>query len=232
MKMYLSQKLYLDLDIHRLVCHEGTEKEKSYRLTIPESNILLCLLKKRNSVVKKDELIAVGWESQVVGSNSLNVAIYRIRKYLSEDNTIELSNVPKIGYKLLIEEVQVTDEVALNGEHEAEKEPIVEEKPLVNISEKPNLDIGTRFKAVLKRTMFRNKLATTLILLLVNIFIVQGYVIVFSSKVDIKCIETSQSITCASDEYNGVIQSNDSGISVLSNLFSFHKEEKNRSDKQ
>lgn len=224
MKTYLSNYSYIDLDTHRLVIHEGIDKEASFRLTIPESNILLCLHQKRNTVVKKEELVAVGWEAQVVGTNSLNVAIYRIRKCLLADDTIELENVPKIGYRLNIEETnsfKQLEKIAIRSIQEPEK--VLE----TNVNQKLNVEIDPIIKVSHRKPSINIDFITAFFLLVINIIIVQGVLIVFLGLVDVKCVNNSSSMTCTSGGYNGAVTNEESGLTVVSNMFSFNNEEIN-----
>ncbi|AQW60352.1 winged helix-turn-helix domain-containing protein [Vibrio owensii] len=75
---------------------------KSFSITIPESCILDRLCKSPGDVVVKDELILEAWGSaEIIGPNSLPVAITNLRKVLEIDN-IKILNVPKKGYRIQI----------------------------------------------------------------------------------------------------------------------------------
>ncbi len=72
---------------------------KSVSITFPES----CVLEQLSlslDVVAKDVLISAAWGSpDIIGPNSLPVAITNLRKVLELDN-IKILNVPRKGYKL------------------------------------------------------------------------------------------------------------------------------------
>lgn len=73
---------------------------KSLSLTQPESSILRCLHQNIGQIVSKQDLIVAGWgRPDIIGPNSLPVAMANIRKVLSLAE-IEIVNVPKVGYKL------------------------------------------------------------------------------------------------------------------------------------
>lgn len=77
---------------------------KSFSITIPESCILDRLCKSAGDVVVKDELILEAWGSaEIIGPNSLPVAITNLRKVLEIDN-IKILNVPRKGYRIQIPE--------------------------------------------------------------------------------------------------------------------------------
>jgi len=72
---------------------------KAMTLTHPESAILKCLYQNQGQVVAKDDLTVAGWgRPELIGPNSLPVAIANIRKVLSLTE-LEIVTVPKVGYK-------------------------------------------------------------------------------------------------------------------------------------
>ncbi|MGN2614467.1 winged helix-turn-helix domain-containing protein [Aliivibrio fischeri] len=77
---------------------------KSYVITIPESKILKLLIENKNTSITKNDLIVTAWgHPDFIGPNSLAVAISNIRKIIEHDGLI-LKNIPKVGYKLIIDE--------------------------------------------------------------------------------------------------------------------------------
>lgn len=73
---------------------------KSMTLTHPESAILLCLYQSVGNVVTKHDLLVAGWgRPDIIGPNSLPVAMTNIRKVLNLAE-IEIINIPRVGYKL------------------------------------------------------------------------------------------------------------------------------------
>ncbi|MCE3297359.1 MAG: DNA-binding response regulator [Crocinitomicaceae bacterium] len=73
--------------------------EKS--LTKKEAQILACLCKFKNQVVSREIVMNAVWgqEDYFIG-RSLDVFITKLRKYLSEDASIQISNIHGIGFKL------------------------------------------------------------------------------------------------------------------------------------
>lgn len=54
-----------------------------------------------NTVVKRDELVKRVWEDQgVFVGRSLDTYISKLRKKLQEDDSIKITNIHGIGYKL------------------------------------------------------------------------------------------------------------------------------------
>ncbi|AXN30598.1 winged helix-turn-helix domain-containing protein [Vibrio coralliilyticus] len=76
------------------------DANKSFSITIPESSVLKKLITEKDSVVSKDDLIVEAWgRPDIIGPNSLPVAITNLRKVLEMDN-IKIVNVPRKGYRL------------------------------------------------------------------------------------------------------------------------------------
>lgn len=74
--------------------------------------VLLMLFDARGSVVTRDDLFATAWGGVFVGDDSLNRAIARARKTLSESvpGSFEIETIPRTGYRLVGEAVGVGDE--------------------------------------------------------------------------------------------------------------------------
>ncbi|ASI91793.1 helix-turn-helix domain-containing protein [Vibrio mediterranei] len=84
--------------------------QKSFSITLPESCILESLIKNDRKISTKEELIIAAWGNpEVIGPNSLPVAITNLRKVLELDN-IKIINVPKKGYKLHIPDIELSPE--------------------------------------------------------------------------------------------------------------------------
>jgi DNA-binding response OmpR family regulator len=67
-------------------------------LTVKESQILELLLENKGEIVKRDDILFKFWETNdFFSSRSLDVFISKIRKYLSEDKSIHLTNAKGIG---------------------------------------------------------------------------------------------------------------------------------------
>ncbi len=74
-------------------------------LTKKEAQILKILYKFRNQVVERDVVLNAVWgqDDYFVG-RSLDVFITKLRKYFKEDESIQISNIHGIGFKLEIAE--------------------------------------------------------------------------------------------------------------------------------
>lgn len=76
------------------------ENEKAFSITFPESFILQKLAEDEGEVVTKHDLIVAAWgRPEIIGANSLPVAITNLRKIL-ELSSIRITNIPRKGYKI------------------------------------------------------------------------------------------------------------------------------------
>lgn len=84
--------------------------QKSFSITLPESCILEALLKNEQKMSTKEELIIAAWGSpEIIGPNSLPVAITNLRKVLEIDN-VKIINIPRKGYKINIPDLEPSPE--------------------------------------------------------------------------------------------------------------------------
>lgn len=85
-----------DTENYKLI-HPNFEKS----LTKKEAQILACLCKFKNQIVSREIVMNAVWgqEDYFIG-RSLDVFITKLRKYLSEDPKIQISNIHGIGFKL------------------------------------------------------------------------------------------------------------------------------------
>ena len=83
--------------------------QKSFSITLPESCILEVLIKNEQRISTKEELTIAAWGSpEIIGPNSLPVAITNLRKVL-ELNSIKIINIPRKGYKIHICDFESSD---------------------------------------------------------------------------------------------------------------------------
>jgi len=86
---------YLDLLLKR----EQFEK----RLTQKEADVLLYLYQNRNNIVPRADILKKVWkQNDYFVGRSLGVFISRLRKYLSEDESISIENIHGIGFKFVL----------------------------------------------------------------------------------------------------------------------------------
>lgn len=79
-------------------------KDKTKKLTLKEAELLKYLIVHKNEVVKRsDILIAVWGKDDYFLGRSLDVFISRLRKYLKDDNNLEISNRHGVGFVFKVE---------------------------------------------------------------------------------------------------------------------------------
>ena len=78
------------------------EDEVVKRLSALECKLLKLLMLNMNEVIHREQIEQEIWGDFVTESSeqSLNNYISKLRKYLAEDNRLELATIPKVGYKL------------------------------------------------------------------------------------------------------------------------------------
>ena len=71
------------------------------RLTRKESEVLRHLCLSPNEIVTRDNILFSIWgDNDYFNGRSLDVFIAKLRKYLSDDNKVQINNIPKVGYIL------------------------------------------------------------------------------------------------------------------------------------
>jgi len=73
----------------------------SKRLTTKETAILKLLSENKNKIVKRNDILSQVWGNEdYFTGRSLDVFITKLRKYLSQDKSVRIENIPTIGYIL------------------------------------------------------------------------------------------------------------------------------------
>ena len=70
------------------------------RLTLSEGKLLTLLANHPDETISRQEMEQELWEDGYTNEQSLNNFMAKLRKYLSEDDTLELTTIPKVGYRL------------------------------------------------------------------------------------------------------------------------------------
>ncbi len=71
------------------------------RLTIREAEVLKMLCDSKNNIVKREQILTSIWgENDYFAGRSLDVFISKLRKYFSDDPSVKIDNIPKIGFIL------------------------------------------------------------------------------------------------------------------------------------
>lgn len=78
--------------------------EKSERkLTEKEAELLNFLYQHRDRIIKREEVLNHLWEeSDFFSGRSLDVFISRLRKYLVEDNSVQIESIRGVGFRFLV----------------------------------------------------------------------------------------------------------------------------------
>lgn len=106
----MSVNIYFDLTSGRIFSN-STEVG---RLNYSERLVFELLVKEKNKIVPKDDLLAAGWPGRVVVPNSLNIAIKSIRGTLERAGVhSEPETIPKMGYKLSADIIFINSELEI-----------------------------------------------------------------------------------------------------------------------
>ena len=103
-KMLFGQKLMigdytLDSLKHQLI-YQGEPLKLSFR----ESELLRKLYEQKDKVIPREEIMRAYWSyDKYFTGRSLDVFISRIRKYLSQDPRIKITNIRGVGYMLTVD---------------------------------------------------------------------------------------------------------------------------------
>lgn len=79
-------------------------KDKDITLTEREAALLKLFLDNPNSVLKREKILTALWgtDDYFMG-RSLDVFISRLRKIIKEETNVRIENIPRVGFKLVIE---------------------------------------------------------------------------------------------------------------------------------
>jgi DNA-binding response OmpR family regulator len=74
----------------------------SIRLTERETKLLAELIKQKNKIIKREDLLLKVWgKNDYFLGRSLDVFITKLRKYLKEDGSISIENIHGVGFQLM-----------------------------------------------------------------------------------------------------------------------------------
>ena len=72
------------------------------RLTQKEADVLYFLIQNKNRIIQRSEILKKVWkQDDYFTGRSLDVFISRLRKYLTEDDSIQIENIHSVGFKLI-----------------------------------------------------------------------------------------------------------------------------------
>ncbi|MEI6138848.1 MAG: response regulator transcription factor [Mariniphaga sp.] len=93
--------LFTFTPINLRLSNDGSNQDLTHR----ESLLLEYLIKHRNKVVKREEILKSVWgNDHFFSSRSMDVFISRLRKMLKSDPTVKIESIHNVGYRLLIDE--------------------------------------------------------------------------------------------------------------------------------
>ncbi|MGE8290464.1 MAG: response regulator transcription factor [Sphingobacterium sp.] len=103
-KMLFGQKLMIgDYTLDSLK-HQLIYQEEMLKLSFRESELLRKLYEQKDKVIAREEIMRAYWShDKYFTGRSLDVFISRIRKYLSQDPRIKITNIRGVGYMLTVD---------------------------------------------------------------------------------------------------------------------------------
>lgn len=88
-------------DSRQLLLFDNSGKKK--KLTMREAELLKLLCENQNQVVSKTSILLKVWgDDSFFNSRSMDVFISRLRKYLEQEECVNLVNLRGVGYKLVV----------------------------------------------------------------------------------------------------------------------------------
>lgn len=89
---------HFEFDHANLCLHH---EEENRNLTQREADLLLLLVKNRNEVIKRSDILERIWgQDDYFLGRSLDVFVSRLRKYLKADERIKIENIHGVGFRL------------------------------------------------------------------------------------------------------------------------------------
>lgn len=89
-------------DHKNLLLKKGEQSEK---LTQKEGDLLKFLIENKNNIIKREEILKKLWgKNDYFLGRSMDVFISRLRKYLRQDDSIDIENIHGVGFRLNIED--------------------------------------------------------------------------------------------------------------------------------
>ncbi|WP_293942130.1 MULTISPECIES: response regulator transcription factor [unclassified Sphingobacterium] len=103
-KMLFGQKLMIGNYTLDSLKHQLIYQGETLKLSFRESELLRKLYEQKDKVIPREEIMRAYWSyDKYFTGRSLDVFISRIRKYLSQDPRIKITNVRGVGYMLTVD---------------------------------------------------------------------------------------------------------------------------------
>ncbi|XUU60159.1 winged helix-turn-helix domain-containing protein [Erythrobacter sp. HA6-11] len=78
-------------------------KEAQTKLEPRVMQVFVLLAQKAGNVVSRDEMVEQCWQGVIVGDDAIQRCIGRLRRLMSDIDSINIETIPKIGYRLVVE---------------------------------------------------------------------------------------------------------------------------------
>lgn len=163
--------------------------EEAGRLNVSELNVLHALHDANGLTVERSILLEIGWPGRVVGPNSLNMAINKIRKCIAvaanDEDTIFIFTVPRQGFKLIPGVISfVNERESISQEAIQGLIAKADSSKTVKNNEKPKKK--THLKACLAK--LKTKISSSLVALF-SVFFLSSFTAlsIYQSDVDLHC---------------------------------------------
>ena len=76
--------------------------QEKHSLTSREAELLALFCQNKEQVLRREFILKELWgDDDYFLGRSLDVFISRLRKYLKEDETIQIENIPRVGFRLM-----------------------------------------------------------------------------------------------------------------------------------
>ncbi|WP_394142140.1 transcriptional regulator [Vibrio chagasii] len=155
-------------------------------LSAPEFRMLMQMIKSEGEAISKRELEAIGWEGRNTSDSSVTVAITNIRKKIKKSESLSIITIPRVGYKLKIEQLKEYDLIVPSTEDSLD--------PALSADNKP------------KRKLSRNHIAMFILVLLFSIVAINRYLYRFE---EVTCIKNESTICYTHDSPSSPLNQND-----------------------
>lgn len=84
--------------------YQLTNNKEQITLTERESALLLLFIENTNTVLKREKILTSLWgNDDYFSGRSLDVFISRLRKIFKEETHVRIENIPRVGFKLVVE---------------------------------------------------------------------------------------------------------------------------------
>ena len=89
--------------------------DERYKLEPRVMQVLIALNRRRGAPLSREELSHLCWDGRVVGADALVRCIVKLRKVFQRDPAVEISSIPKVGYRLRLLSIAPEATVAETG---------------------------------------------------------------------------------------------------------------------